>query len=96
MHSPLRVKIQNALNKALQLEHTDVLFVGGRRRNRKRRKHGESLTSLFDVLLSTNATLFTRKMNAVHSFILYAGYGISTPHPAEHFPFIKKNSLVSI
>lgn len=41
MHSPLRVKIQNALNKALQLEHTDVLFVGGRRRNRKRRKHAK-------------------------------------------------------
>ncbi|XP_052090345.1 uncharacterized protein DDB_G0283697-like isoform X2 [Mytilus californianus] len=41
MHSPLRVKIQNALNKAFQLEKTDVLFVGGRRRNRKRRKHAK-------------------------------------------------------
>lgn len=42
MHSPLRIKIQNAINKALQLETTDVLFVGGRRRNRKRkRKHGK-------------------------------------------------------
>ncbi|XP_071138644.1 myb-like protein X isoform X2 [Mytilus edulis] len=41
MHSPLRVKIQNALNKAFQLEKTDVLFVGGRRQNRKRRKHAK-------------------------------------------------------
>lgn len=46
MHSPLRVKIQNALNKAFQLEKTDVLFVGGRRQNRKRRKHGELRTNM--------------------------------------------------
>lgn len=49
MHSPLRVKIQNALNKAFQLEKTDVLFVGGRRQNRKRRKHGELRTNMTNV-----------------------------------------------
>lgn len=38
MHSPLRIKIQNAINKALKLENTDVLVVGGRRRNRKRKR----------------------------------------------------------
>lgn len=68
MHSPLRVKIQNALNKAFQLEKTDVLFVGGRRQNRKRRKHGELRTNMTNVYNPYQNKLLNYKEKKMQQF----------------------------